>query len=174
MPDARLEVVLSREALQARVSELGAEIAADYRGRELVLVCLLKGAAFFLADLARAVDLPLTIEFLRAASYGVGTASSGSVRIEEVDGVELAGRDVILVEDIVDSGHTLAKILEFLRERGARTLEVCTLLYKERGVEHPFRVRYIGFRIEDRFVVGYGLDHAETYRNLPYLAALRV
>ena len=168
----RLGVLLSEDAIRRRVAELGARITEDYRGRDLVLVCLLKGAVVFHADLCRAVGLPLRVEFLRAASYGSGTASSGTVRIEEVNGIELAGSDVVVVEDIVDSGRTLAGILDWLRDRGARSVEVCALLWKERGVDHPFRVRYIGFRIEDRFVVGYGLDHAELYRNLPYVAVL--
>jgi hypoxanthine phosphoribosyltransferase len=170
---AGLEILLSREEIQRRVRELGAQITADYEGRDLVLVCLLKGAAFFLADLSRAIDLPVTVEFLRAASYGDRTSSSGEVRIEEIDGVELAGKDVILVEDIVDSGLTLARVLAWLRSRETRSTEVCSLLYKDRGVEHPFSLRYIGFRIENRFVVGYGLDYGERYRNLPCIAALR-
>jgi hypoxanthine phosphoribosyltransferase len=168
----RLEVILTEEAIRARVAELGAAITEDYRGRDLVLVCLLKGAVFFCADLCRHIRLPLRVEFLRAASYGHETSSSGHVRIEEIDGVNLAGRDVVLVEDIVDSGLTLARILAYLRDRNARSVEVCALLYKERGVDHPFGVHYIGFRIEDRFVVGYGLDHGERYRNLPYIAVL--
>lgn len=168
----RPRVLLSEDAIRRRVAELGARITEDYRGRDLVLVCLLKGAVVFHADLCRAVGLPLRVEFLRAASYGSGTATSGRVRIDEVDGIELAGSDVVVVEDIVDSGLTLAAILDWLRDRGARSVEVCALLWKERGVDHPFQVRYIGFRIEDRFVVGYGLDHAELYRNLPYVALL--
>ena len=168
-----LEVLIAEDDIRRRVTELGAAITQDHRGRELVLVCLLKGAVFFYADLCRAIRLPLRVEFLRAASYGDAKTSSGRVRIEEIDAVELAGHDVIVIEDIVDSGLTLARILEHLKGRGARSIEVCTLLYKERGVEHPFTVRYIGFRIEDRFVVGYGLDHGERYRNLPFIALLR-
>jgi hypoxanthine phosphoribosyltransferase len=172
LPDATLEILVSEPELRSRVTELGKEVAADYRGRDLVLVCLLKGALFFCADLARAIDLPLRLEFLRAASYGRGTASSGRVRIDEVDIAPLAGADVLVVEDIVDSGLTLGRILDHLRDAGPRSLEVCCLLHKDRGESHPFALRYVGFRIPDRFVVGYGLDHAERYRNLPYVAAL--
>lgn len=171
-----LEVLLSAQVIQERVTEMAAEITRDYRGRDLVLVCLLKGAVFFCADLCRAIALPLRLEFLRAASYGASTASSGEVRVREVDPVDLAGSDVLVVEDIVDSGLTLARILEHLERQGPRSLEVCTLLYKDRardgGVDRPPRLRYIGFRIEDRFAVGYGLDHGERYRNLPYIAVL--
>ncbi len=170
--DGRLAVVISEEAIRARVAELAAEITRDYEARDLVLVCLLKGAVLFFADLCRAVRLPVKVEFLRAASYGRSARSSGQVRIDEIGPVELEGRDVLLIEDVVDSGLTLARILDFLRERNPRSLEVCALLYKSRGVDHPFRVRYIGFRIEDRFVVGYGLDYGERYRNLPYIAVL--
>ncbi len=172
MADPDLEILIPAPALAARVAELGAQITADYRGRDLVLVCLLKGALFFCADLARAIDLPLRLEFVRAASYGAGTATSGRVRIDEVDVAPLSGADVLVVEDIVDSGLTLARILAHLRAGGPRSVEVCCLLLKDRGRSHPFTLRYVGFRIPDRFVVGYGLDHAERYRNLPCVAAL--
>ncbi|MBA2564794.1 MAG: hypoxanthine phosphoribosyltransferase [Gemmatimonadetes bacterium] len=174
-----LEVLISETAIRARVTELAAEITRDYAGRDVVLVCLLKGAVIFASDLARAIRLPVRLEFVRAASYGAGRVSSGEVRIEETDGIDraalasaVAGGEVLVVEDIVDSGRTLGRILSHVQDLGARSAEVCTLLYKDRNVDHPFGVRYIGFRIEDRFVVGYGLDFAERYRNLPYVAVL--
>jgi hypoxanthine phosphoribosyltransferase len=172
LADPRLEILVPEAELRARVAELGAQISADYEGRDLVLVCLLKGALFFCADLARAVALPLRLEFLRAASYGAGTTSSGSVRIGELDPAAFAGRDVLVVEDIVDSGLTLARILEAIRGTGPRSLGVCCLLHKERERSHAVPLRYVGFRIPDRFVVGYGLDHGERYRNLPHVAVL--
>lgn len=158
--------------LQQRVRELGAEISSDYADRDLVLVCVLKGAVFFLSDLMRAIDLPCEVDFMAVASYGSATDSSGVVRIlKDLDTV-IEGRDVLIVEDIVDSGLTLSYLMRNLRARGPRSLEVCALLTKpeRRKVELP--ARYIGFEIADRFAIGYGLDHAERYRNLPYVAAL--
>jgi hypoxanthine phosphoribosyltransferase len=172
LADHGLEVLIPAVALAARVRELGALVTADYRERDLVLVGLLKGALFFCADLARAIELPLRLETLRAASYGAGSASSGRVRIDETDLTPFTGADVLVVEDIVDSGLTLSRILDHLRTAGPRTLEVCCLLHKERGGSHPFVLRYVGFSIPDRFVVGYGLDHAERYRNLPFVGVL--
>ena len=158
--------------LQERVRELGAEISSDYADKDLVLVCVLKGAVFFLSDLMRAIDLPCEVDFMAVASYGSATDSSGVVRIlKDLDTV-IEGRDVLIVEDIVDSGLTLSYLMRNLKARGPRSLEVCALLTKpdRRKVELP--ARYIGFEIADRFAIGYGLDHAERYRNLPYVAAL--
>ncbi len=158
--------------LQRRVRELGAEISNDYADRDLVLVCVLKGAVFFLSDLMRAIDLPCEVDFMAVASYGSATDSSGVVRIlKDLDTV-IEERDVLIVEDIVDSGLTLSYLMRNLKARGPRSLEVCALLTKpeRRKVELP--ARYIGFEIPDRFAIGYGLDHAERYRNLPYVAAL--
>ena len=158
--------------LQQRVRELGAEISNDYADKDLVLVCVLKGAVFFLSDLMRAIDLPCEVDFMAVASYGSATDSSGVVRIlKDLDTV-IEGRDVLIVEDIVDSGLTLSYLMRNLKARGPRSLEVCALLTKpdRRKVELP--ARYIGFEIADRFAIGYGLDHAERYRNLPYVAAL--
>jgi hypoxanthine phosphoribosyltransferase len=170
--DERLEVLIPEDELRARVAELGERITGDYRDRDLVLVCLLKGAVFFCADLCRAIRLPLRLEFLRAASYGQAMVSSGSVRVGDVEDQAIAGRDVLVVEDIVDSGLTLSRILDRLLGAGPRSLALCCLLHKDRGTRHPFELTYVGFRVPDRFVVGYGLDHAERYRNLPYVAAL--
>ncbi len=152
---------------------MGAEISRDYAERDLLLVCVLKGAVFFLSDLMRAIDVPCEVDFMAVASYGDATDSSGVVRIlKDLDTV-IEDRDVLIVEDIVDSGLTLSYLMRNLRGRGPRSLEVCALLTKpeRRKVELP--CKYIGFEIPDRFAIGYGLDHAERYRNLPYIATLR-
>jgi len=181
------EVLVSAEDLQRRVAELGAQISRDYAGKPLLLVGVLKGAVFFLSDLMRHVDIPVEIDFMAVASYGSATDSSGVVRILKDLDAAIEGRDVLIVEDIVDSGLTLQYLLRNLGSRNPRTLEVCALLMKpdrsretrasganprfdQRKVELP--IRYVGFEIADRFVVGYGLDYAERYRNLPFVAAL--
>ena len=172
-PHGRVErTLIDAESLQARVRELAAEIAADYADRDLVLLCLLKGGIYFTADLSRAIDLPVTVEFVRARSYA-GTTSSGKVQLSWIDGLEIAGRDVLIVEDIVDTGLTLVEIWEALEAKGAASLAICALLYKEKRLAHPFPVRYIGFAIEDVFVVGYGLDYDERFRNLPHIAVFQ-
>ena len=172
-PHGRLErTLIDAETLEERVRELGAEITTDYAGRDLVLVCLLKGGIYFTADLSRAIDLPLAIEFVRARSYA-GTESSGQVQLSWIDGLDIAGRDVLIVEDIVDTGLTLIEIWRALEEKGAASLAICALLYKEKRLAHPFPVRYIGFAIEDVFVVGYGLDYDERFRNLPHIAVFQ-
>jgi len=166
------EVLVSAEDLQRRVAELGAQISRDYAGQPLLLIGVLKGAVFFLSDLMRHVDIPVEIDFMAVASYGSATDSSGVVRILKDLDAAIEGRDVLIVEDIVDSGLTLQYLMRNLGSRNPRTLEVCALLVKpaRRKVELP--TRYVGFEIEDRFVVGYGLDYAERYRNLPFVAAL--
>jgi hypoxanthine phosphoribosyltransferase len=169
----RLErTLIDAETLRARVEELGAEITRDYAERDLVLLCLLKGGIYFTADLSRAIDLPITVEFVRARSYA-GTSSSGEVKLSWIDGLDIAGRDVLIVEDIVDTGLTLVEIWNALEARGAASLAICALLYKEKRLAHPFAVRYIGFAIEDVFVVGYGLDYDERFRNLPHIAVFQ-
>ncbi len=166
------EVVIDAERLQSRVSELAAEITRDYAGRELFLMGVLKGAVFFLGDLMRQLDLPCELDFMAVSSYGSTTDSSGVVRILKDLEAPIEGRDVVIVEDVVDSGLTLGYLLRSLRSRNPRSLEVCALLVKphRRKVELP--IRYVGFEISDRFVVGYGLDLDQRYRNLPYVAAL--
>jgi hypoxanthine phosphoribosyltransferase len=166
------EVLVTAEALQARVAELGKQISKDYAGRSLLLVGVLKGAVFFLSDLMRYIEGPVEIDFMAVASYGSATDSSGVVRILKDLDAAIEGRDVLIVEDIVDSGLTLQYLLRNLGSRNPGTLEVCALLTKpeRRKVELP--TRYVGFEIPDRFVVGYGLDYAERYRNLPFVAVL--
>ena len=166
------EVLVSAEDLQRRVAELGKQIASDYAGKPLLLIGVLKGAVFFLSDLMRHIDIPVEVDFMAVASYGSATDSSGVVRILKDLDAAIEGRDVLIVEDIVDSGLTLQYLMRNLGSRNPRTLEVCALLVKpaRRKVELP--TKYVGFEIEDRFVVGYGLDYAERHRNLPFVAAL--
>lgn len=173
MGDAAIgEVLVQADDLQRRVRELGEEITRDYAGREPLLVCVLKGAVFFLSDLMRAIDLPCEVDFMAVASYGSATQSSGVVRIlKDLDAV-IADRDVIIVEDIVDSGLTLQYLLRNLKARDPRSLSVCALLTKPERLKVDLSPRYVGFEIPNRFAIGYGLDHAERYRNLPYVAAL--
>ena len=166
------EELVSAEALQRRVRELGADISRDYAGQPLLLVCVLKGAVFFLSDLMRSITIPVEIDFMAVASYGSATDSSGVVRILKDLDAAIEGRDVLIVEDIVDSGLTLQYLLRNLGSRNPNSLEVCALLTKpdRRKVDLP--TRYVGFEIPNKFAIGYGLDHAERYRNLPFVAAL--
>jgi hypoxanthine phosphoribosyltransferase len=164
--------LLTSKAIAVRVRELGASITHDYEGRSIVLVCILKGSFIFAADLARAIALPVRIEFLGVRSYGQGTKSSGVVQITQDLANPIEGEDVLLVEDIVDTGLTVAHLLELLRTRLPRSLKVCALLHKPARLCTPVPIEYLGFTIEDRFVVGYGLDRAEAYRNLPYIGIL--
>jgi hypoxanthine phosphoribosyltransferase len=166
------EVLVSAEDLQRRVAELGAEISRDYAGRSLLLVGVLKGAVFFLSDLMRFIDVPVEVDFMAVASYGSATDSSGVVRILKDLDAAIEDRDVLIVEDIVDSGLTLQYLMRNLGSRNPRTLEVCALLTKPERRKVDLPTRYVGFEIADRFVVGYGLDYAERHRNLPYVAAL--
>jgi hypoxanthine phosphoribosyltransferase len=166
------EVLVTAEDLQRRVAALGAEITRDYADRSLLLIGVLKGAVFFLSDLMRFIEVPVEVDFMAVASYGSATDSSGVVRILKDLDVSIEGRDVLIVEDIVDSGLTLQYLLRNLGSRNPSSLEVCALLTKpeRRKVELP--TRYVGFEIPDRFVVGYGLDYAERYRNLPFVAVM--
>jgi len=167
------EVLLSEEQLQVRIRELGRQISQDYAGKAPLMVGVLKGAAMFLVDLIRAVDLPLAIDFMAVSSYGAATESSGVVRILKDLETPIEGRDVVLVEDIIDSGLTIAYVLDMLRRRGPASLKVCALLVKEQAAEAGLKADYVGFTIPNKFVVGYGLDFDEKYRNLPYLGILQ-
>ncbi len=166
------ETLVEATALQERVRELAGEISRDYAGRDLLLVCVLKGAVFFLSDLMRHIAVPCEVDFMAVASYGSATDSSGVVRILKDLDAPIENRDVLIVEDVVDSGLTLQYLLRSLRARNPATVEVCALLTKpaRRKVELP--TRYVGFAIPNRFAIGYGLDLDERYRNLPYVAAL--
>ncbi|MGN6372963.1 MAG: hypoxanthine phosphoribosyltransferase [Solirubrobacteraceae bacterium] len=166
------DVLVDAERLQLRVRELAEAISRDYRNRPLLLIGVLKGAVFFLSDLMRSIDIPVEVDFMAVASYGSATDSSGVVRILKDLDMPIEGRDVLIVEDIVDSGLTLQYLLRNLGSRNPASVEVCALLTKpsRRKVELP--TRYVGFEIPDTFVIGYGLDYSERHRNLPYVAAL--
>jgi len=166
------EILVQPDELSARVRELGKQISADYAGRDLLLVGVLKGAVFFLSDLMRHIDVTCEVDFMAVASYGSSTDSSGVVRILKDLDIPIEGREVLIVEDIVDSGLTLSYLLRTLNARNPASLEVCALLTKpdRRKVDLP--IRYVGFEIPNQFAIGYGLDHAERYRNLPYVAVL--
>jgi len=166
------EILVQRDELEHRVRELGAQITRDYEKRDLLLVCVLKGAVFFLSDLMRHIDGPCEVDFMAVASYGSATESSGVVRILKDLDAPVEGRHVLIVEDIVDSGLTLQYLLRNLGARDPASLEVCALLTKPERRKVDLPTRYVGFEIPDRFAVGYGLDHDERYRNLPYVAAL--
>ena len=168
------EILVQADALEQRVRALSADISRDYAGRDLLLVGVLKGAVFFLADLMRHIDIPCELDFMAVASYGSATDSSGVVRILKDLDAPIAGRHVLIVEDIVDSGLTLQYLLRNLGARDPASLEVCALLTKPERRKVELDARYVGFEIPDRFAIGYGLDHAELYRNLPYVAALSV
>jgi hypoxanthine phosphoribosyltransferase len=166
------EILVGAEDLQRRVRELADEISRDYARKDLVLVGVLKGAVFFLSDLMRQLKIPVEVDFMAVASYGSATKSSGVVRILKDLDAAIEGRDVLIVEDIVDSGLTLQYLLRNLGARNPRSLEVCALLIKHERRKVDLHTRYVGFEIPNRFAIGYGLDHAERYRNLPYVAAL--
>ena len=168
----RLVTMLTQEEIAARVRELGAQITKDYQGHNLVLVCVLKGSFVFAADLARAIDLPLRVDFLGVRSYGEGTESSGVVQITQDLSRPIEHEDVLLVEDIVDTGLTIAHLMDLLRTRAPSSVKVCALLHKPARARVKVAIDYLGFTIEDRFVVGYGLDFAERHRNLPYIGVV--
>ena len=170
--DAIGEVLVPEKDLQRRVAELGAEVSRDYEGRSPLLVAILKGAVPFLADLMRHLEIDCELDFMAVSSYGSSTDSSGVVRILKDLDAPIADRDVLIVEDIIDSGLTLHYLLRTLQARGPRSVEVCALLTKPERREIDVPVRYIGFEIPNRFVIGYGLDFAERYRNLPYVGVL--
>lgn len=168
-----VDTLIPEEALRARVAELGATITADYQGKELTLLAIMKGSVFFATDLARRIDLPLTIELLGVSSYQGGTQTTGEVRITSDVTTPMAGRHLLVVEDIIDTGLTMQFLLENLKARHPASLRVCTLLEKPSRARARVPIDYRGFVIEDRFVVGYGLDYDERYRNLPFIGVMR-
>lgn len=169
MKDDILEIVLDRDTIEAKVKEIAKEISEDYKGKNPLFVCVLKGAVVFLSDLIKEVDIPAQIDFMDVSSYGESTTSSGIVRIVKDLECELAGRHVLIVEDIIDSGLTLSYLIDLLKRRECASLEIVALLDKvsRRKVEIP--IKYRGFEVEDNFLVGYGLDYAEKYRNTPFV-----
>ena len=167
------EILLDTDTVAARVTELGAELVRDYTGRDPVLVSVLKGSLVFLADLMRAMDLPMSIDLMEVSSYGSGTESSGQVRILKDLSKPIEGRDVIVVEDIIDTGLTLNYLLRYLAERHPASVKVCCLLDKPARRLAEIAIDYRGFTIPDRFVIGYGLDYDERYRNLPFIGVLK-
>ena len=167
------EVLVTAEELQARIRELGRAITEDYRGKDLMLVCILKGATMFLADLMRAIDLPVDVDFMAISSYGDRTESSGVVRILMDLATPIEGRNILIVEDIIDSGRTLEYIISNLKTRRPQSLRICTLLDKRARREVDIPLDYVGFEIPSKFVIGYGLDYGEIYRNLPFIGVLK-
>jgi len=171
--DQDVGTLIDEQKLQTRVRELGEEITRDYQGKDLTLVCVLKGSAFFAMDLARYIDLPLTVEFLGVSSYQGGTESTGEVRITTDVSKPMAGKHLLVIEDIIDTGLTMSFLLENLRARHPASLKVCSLLEKPARARTQVQIDYKGFVIEDVFVVGYGLDYAERYRNLPFIGLMK-
>jgi len=172
MGGVKTRVLLSAEEIRARVQELGKQISSDYRGKELVVVGILKGAFIFMADLVRELEVPATLDFMDVSSYGSSTVSSGVVRIEKDLEASIEGKHVLIVEDIIDTGLTINYIWENLRARKPASVKICALLDKPSRRKVPVEIHYLGFSIPDEFVVGYGLDYAEKYRYFPYVAVL--
>lgn len=166
-------VLISEDELEKKISEMGAQISEDYRGKNLLVLSVLKGASVFMSDIIRKITIPIQIDFMAASSYGKGTSTSGSVKIIKDLDIDVSGFDILIVEDILDSGVTLSNLIEVLKSRKPKSVNVCTLLTKpaRRKVEVP--VKYEGFEVPDEFVVGYGLDYAEHYRNLPFIGILK-
>ena len=173
MKEDVLRVLLSEDEIREKVRELGGKITADYKNSKLMLVTVLKGAVVFLADLMRQIDVPAEIDFMVVSSYGSGVKSSGVVKIVKDLDVPLAGKDILIVEDILDSGLTLSYIKELLESRGPRSIRIATLLDKPSRRKVDLQADYIGFSVPDEFVIGYGLDYDEKYRNLPYIGILK-
>ncbi len=167
-----IRVLKSDEEVDARIQALGEQISRDYAGKEIYMIGILRGSVFFMCELAKRIDVPVMLDFMCVSSYGDSTKSSGNVRIsKDVDG-DIVGKDVLIVEDIIDSGHTLSKLKKVLQERHPDSVRICTLLDKQERREVEVEVDYVGFSIPDEFVVGYGLDYAQKYRNLPYVGVV--
>ena len=171
--DDKIRILLSEEEVAARVKEIAEEISRDYEGKPLHLICILKGGVFFTCELAKRINLPLTLDFMSVSSYGAGTVSSGIVKITKDLDEPIEGKDVLIVEDIIDSGNTLAYLIEVLKQRNPNSIELCTLLdIPERRVKDQVKVKYTCFTVPDQFIVGYGLDYDQIYRNLPYIGVI--
>ena len=167
------QILYTEEELRQRVKELGCQITADYAGREPLLISVLRGAYIFMADLTRSINLDVTVDFMSVSSYGTGTVSSGQVEIKKDLSASIEGKDLIIVEDSLDSGNTLYYLLDVLRARKPASIRLCTLMDKPERRVKPIKADYVGFTIPDAFIVGYGLDYAEKYRNLPYVGVLK-
>lgn len=169
----KIRVLLSEEEVARRIREVAEEISKDYKGRPLHLICILKGGVFFTCELAKRITLPLTLDFMSVSSYGAGTVSSGIVKIAKDLDEPIEGKDVLIVEDIIDSGNTLSYLIEVLKQKNPKSIALCTLLDKpERRVKKQVTVKYTCFTVPDEFVVGYGLDYDQKYRNLPYIGVI--
>ncbi len=168
----KIDTLISEEELKVRVAELGKQITKDYEGKDLVCIGLLKGSVVFMSDLIKTIDLDLTIDFMKVSSYGGGTDSTGVVKILKDVDEEVTGKDVLLIEDIVDTGLTIANVKEFIAKKRPNSVKVCTLLDKPSRRKVDVKAEYSGFEIPDAFVIGYGLDYAEKYRNLPFVGIL--
>lgn len=169
----RVEVLLPEEKINARIRELGEQISKDYAGKNVHLICILKGGSFFMCELAKRITVPVSIDFMSVSSYGSGTTSSGTIKIKKDLDEPLEGKHVLVVEDIVDTGKTLSYLVELLKDRGAADVKLCALLDKPERREVDIRADYIGFQIPDEFVVGYGLDYDQRYRNFPYIGIVK-
>lgn len=168
-----IRVLVPEEKVAERIRELGEQISKDYEGRQIHMICVLKGGAWFMCELGKRITVPVTMDFMSVSSYGDGTKSSGVVKIVKDLDESLAGKDVLIVEDIIDSGRTLSYLLKVLNDRNPKSIRLCTLLDKpDRRVVKDVNVDYLGFDIPDEFVVGYGLDYAQKYRNLPYIGVV--
>ena len=172
MEKYHIEVMLQEETVNRRIRELGEEISRDYEGKTVHLICILKGSVYFTCELAKRITVPVTMDFMQCSSYGAATKSSGVVRIVKDLDEPITGRDVIIVEDIIDSGRTLSHLKDLLSQRQPASLKICTLLDKPERRVTDVDVEYVGFQIEDKFVVGYGLDYDQQYRNLPYIGVV--
>ncbi len=172
MEKHRVDVMIEEAAVNARIKELGEEISRDYAGKAVYLICILKGSVYFTCELAKRITVPVVMDFMQCSSYGAATKSSGVVKLSKDLDMAITGRDVIIIEDIIDSGRTLSHLKNLLGQRGPASLKICTLLDKPDRRVVDVDVEYTGFQIEDKFVVGYGLDYDQLYRNLPYIGVV--
>ena len=168
----KINVLISEAEVDARIVELGKQISEEYAGKQVHLICILKGSVFFTCELAKRITIPVTMDFMKVSSYGDATESSGIVKIDKDLDETIEGKDVIVIEDIIDSGRTLSYLMEVLQQRKPNSLKLCTLLDKPERRVQEVDVEYVGFAIPDKFVVGYGLDYAQKYRNLPYIGVV--
>lgn len=169
---AKINVMITEEEINKRIDEMAKQISEDYAGKEIHMICILKGGAFFMCELAKRITVPVSLDFMCAKSYGDGTVSSGTLKVTKDLDDPVEGKDVLVVEDIIDTGNTLSHLMRYLAGRGVSSLKLCTLLDKPERREKKIESDYVGFTIPDAFVVGYGLDYAQKYRNLPYIGVV--